>query len=67
MANRKLKPHALEQLLPDYAACKDLAKRVGCAPTHVLNIRNRRKRPSLDLAVKLCRETGLSIQAFTAE
>lgn len=59
--------HPLAAFLPDYKACREMSERVGCDPTHLLNIREGRRKPSVDLLVRLCDETGLPARAFVSE
>lgn len=56
--------HPLAKFVIDYDACKELGKRVGVDATHILNIREGRKVPSLELAKRLADATGLSMEAF---
>lgn len=39
-------------------------ERVGVTPSHLSQIENRIKEPSLDLAVRLHRATGLDVDSF---
>lgn len=61
----KKKPeHPLAPFVPTYAAARELSRLVGCTPSHVLNVVNGHKRPSLDLAARLSQITKLPIEAF---
>lgn len=43
---------------------RDLARNVGCSPSRITQIVRFNEEPSLALAAKLSRETGLPIESF---
>ena len=57
-------PHPLTALIATPAAIKALARKAGCSPWHLRNIRDGRKSASLALATRLSNITGLKTDAF---
>ena len=66
MVKKKIQGHPLAKFLPSYRACEELSRRVGCSPSHLMNIKNGHKRPSLALANRIADETGLAMKAFVS-
>lgn len=52
----------LDLAMPTFAAVQSLAKAVQCSPTHLINVRNGRKVPSLQLARRLSDHLGVPLE-----
>lgn len=46
---------------------QQLAEKVGCTQSHLSEIENGNNDPSLDLAVKLSRVTGIPVERFSSD
>ena len=62
---RKQKDHPLADWREKHKrSLQSLASEVGCSQPHLSEIENRRNEPSLGLAARLQRVTGLPVTAF---
>jgi transcriptional regulator with XRE-family HTH domain len=48
----------------DYGQMRELARRAGCSASHLVNIRQGRKNPSLRLAKKLAKITDTRVERW---
>jgi transcriptional regulator with XRE-family HTH domain len=56
--------HPLSKFIPNGIAALALARRVGTTVSHLRNIRDKRRSPSLGLAKKLSDATGIKMESF---
>lgn len=62
MVKRLLKLGALQKALPDGRSIRKLASEVRCSRSHLTNVRNGKKLPSLGLAKRLADHLGLPLE-----